>query len=178
MTMSGITSCPACSGAQRIPQGGRNVDDSSGMTDADAAATVADFEAKVPKALVYKLKKQIADIREFNLQNLYHYGRISKKDYFELKSMYQYYVPLKGWEEGEEDEHLQNYIEDGRSSGGGARNLLREAEGRKSMADHPIYNFMHYSVSVISWEEKNREKQAAYNLAAVNRKHNDCHVLK
>jgi hypothetical protein len=43
----------------------KKVDDGSGVTDADAAQMVADFEGKVPKHLTDELKKQIAAIRKF-----------------------------------------------------------------------------------------------------------------
>jgi hypothetical protein len=72
-------------------------DSGSGMSDEDAKKTVEDFESRVSKELVDKLKEQIAAIREFNLQNLYHYGRIDKDEYSELKTRYTYYchVTLK-----------------------------------------------------------------------------------
>jgi hypothetical protein len=143
------------------------------MSDAEAAQIVADFERRVPKPLVDILNKQIAAIRDFNLDSLLYYGRISKEEYDELKTRYQYYVPLKGWKEGEEDEHLQNYIDDGKSSGTGAARLMKTAKGRKSMADNPIDNMMHYSYSVISWGEKNRVKIAAWNIADKNRDRTD-----
>jgi hypothetical protein len=151
----------------------KGIDDGSGMSDLEAPQIVADFESKVPKPLVNTLNKQISAIRDFNLDSLYYYGRISEEEYDELKNRYKYYVPLKGWEEGEEDEHLQNYIDDGKGSGTGTYKLLKEAKGRKSMADNPIYNLMHYTYSVISWGEKNWVKQAAWNLADKNKDRTD-----
>jgi hypothetical protein len=153
----------------------KKVDDGSGVTDIDAAQMVTEFESKVPKALIDKLKKHVAKIREFNLQNLYHYGRISKDEYDDLKTRYNYYVPLKGWEENE-DNDLQEYIASIGSGVAGAHNLMREAKGRASMADNPVDFMLYDSCNIIAWGEKNRIKQAAYNLVIANKQHNDMFV--
>jgi hypothetical protein len=149
------------------------VNDGSGMSNADAAKIVANFEKVVPKNLVDKLKSQMSAIRDFNLDNMLHYGRITQAEYAELKTRYQYYVSLKGWEAKDEGYELQNYIDDGRSTGGGAYNILRHAEGRGSMADNPIDNMLQNSMNIISWGEKNNVKQKAYFIASANQQHDD-----
>jgi hypothetical protein len=154
-------------------EGKKGVKDGSGMSDADAAQRIQDFESKVPKELIDRFLKQISAIRDFNLDSLLYYGRITEEEYNELKTRYKYYVPLQGWEEKEDDEILEEYINDGRSTGTGAASLMKTAKGRKSMADNPIYNMMHYTLSVISWGEKNRVKQAAWNFASENKNRTD-----
>jgi hypothetical protein len=154
-------------------QANNNVNDGSGMSNADAAKIVTDFENVVPAALTDKLKNQMSAIRDFNLDNMLHYGRITQDEYDELKTRYKYYVPLKGWEDKDEGYELQNYIDEGRGTGGGAYNILRHAEGRKSMADNPIDNMLQNSMNIISWGEKNSVKQKAYFIASANKQHDD-----
>jgi hypothetical protein len=67
---------------------------------------------------------------------------------------------------------LGNYISDSRG-GAGAYDLMRRAKGRNSMADDPIANMMQYALNTIAWGERNRVKQAAFELASANEQHDD-----
>jgi len=110
------------------------------ISDAEADKIIQDFESKIPQALFDKLNAQVAEANKATRQNMFKYGRISKEQLDELEARYQNYVPLKGWEESDDDP-MQNYVDSGYGNRG-ANSLLKQAKGRKSIADHPLSNMM------------------------------------
>ena len=71
-----------------------------------------------------------------SLQRAYEAGLISKETYDNVSSMYQYYIPLRGFDETTSDE-VYEYFGD-QTINGGTGSFMKKAKGRKSVADDPF----------------------------------------
>lgn len=97
------------------------------------------------------------------LRKSYTSGILSKAEYDKVRGMFQYYVPMRGWEE-ETAADVYDYI----TKGSGYAPTVRRAEGRKSVADDPIATIGNMADSAIIAGNKNLMKQKLLSLA-INR---------
>lgn len=74
--------------------------------------------------------------------------------------MYEYYIPLRGWANDVASEKY-NYI----GGKGHSSKILEISHGRTSLADNPISEIGRMMQDAISQGNRNRMKQAVYNLA-------------
>lgn len=88
------------------------------------------------------------------LQTINDGGLISNDSLDFIKGMYDYYIPLKGWEE-ETAMDMYQYL--GEQYGNG--NLLKKAEGRISVADDPLATIGNNGLVAISRKNRNLMKQ-------------------
>lgn len=72
---------------------------------------------------------------KWTVQNEFEMGRISKEVRDKIFSMYEYYIPLKGWEE-----ENANEVWDYMSGQGIPVSPIKKAGGRKSLAQNPFEN--------------------------------------
>ena len=72
---------------------------------------------------------------KWTVQNEFEMGRISKEIRDKIFSMYEYYIPLKGWEE-----ENANEVWDYMSGQGIPVSPIKKAGGRKSLAQNPFEN--------------------------------------
>jgi hypothetical protein len=88
-------------------------------------------------------------------------GLMDRKVYNELsKNMYDYYIPLRGFEETTSDE-VYAYMDNDR----GAFNApLKRAKGRSSKSDNPIAYLKSIAESCIMQGERNKMKQTFLNM--------------
>lgn len=82
-------------------------------------------------------------------------GLMSKEMYQSISDMYEFYVPLRGWEKKTADE-VYDYLTTEHSSFNAP---VRKAKGRKSKADDPIANIANVAESGIVQGNRNLVKQ-------------------
>lgn len=142
--------------------------------DAEAAARrmVDDYEQAHPNDIKV-LWAAVNKATKASLKKVYNCGLLSKEQYDEIAGMYDYYVPLRGFDEQTSDD-VYGYLT-GRS--GGFSSPIRKAEGRKSKADDPIATIAYMAQNSIIQGNRNLMKQRFLNyvlshpsdLASVNR---------
>lgn len=110
---------------------------------------------------VEELWKRVNAATKKTLKTSMESGVISKGVYDEIRSMFAYYVPLRGWNDrtaGDVYEYLRS-----RQPSSGA--TVRRAAGRESQAEDPIATIGMMADRAISEGNKNKVKQRFLNLA-------------
>ncbi len=99
------------------------------------------------------------------LEKIYLTGLISEDTYNKVLGMYDYYIPLRGWEETTSDE-VYGYLtsKDGPLMG----NVFKTAEGRESKADDPIATIAMMADDAIRQGNRNVMKQRFLNFVHGN----------
>ena len=107
------------------------------------------------------LGKAIKAMTQNTLDESFGSGLMDRKVYEELsKDMYDYYIPLRGFEETTSDE-VYAYLDQDR----GAFNApLKRAKGRSSKSDNPIAYLKSIAESGIMQGERNKMKQSFLNM--------------
>lgn len=107
------------------------------------------------------LGKSIKAMTQNTLDESFGSGLMDRKVYNELsKDMYDYYIPLRGFEETTSDE-VYAYLDQDR----GAFNApLQRAKGRSSKSDNPIAYLKSIAESGLMQGERNKMKQSFLNL--------------
>ena len=105
------------------------------------------------------LWKRINSATDKTLRHSYESGLLSRAQYNEIKEMFKFYVPLRGFEETTAED-VYNYA---RFEGNRFNAAVHKAKGRTSVADDPIAIIMNMAESEIAQGNKNRAKQALYN---------------
>ncbi len=122
--------------------------------DAEAAAMqmVSDFEAKHNTDLLWNETRACTQ----TILNISHdAGILSDEVYGELWNQYEYYIPLRGFEETTAEE-VYTYVGDSKSPYNAP---IKTAKGRKSKADDPIATIATMAESAIVEANRNRLKQ-------------------
>ena len=113
---------------------------------------VEKYEEKKNALAIKNLWLDTRGVNENVLLKMYRGGLLSKEAYNEISSMYQYYIPLRGFDEttsGEEYAYLM-----GKNSSFSAP--IRTAKGRTSKADNPIAQMALMADSAIMQANRNR----------------------
>ena len=109
-----------------------------------------------------KLWKQVNAVTGATLQKAYESGFMSKETYDDINSMYEYYIPLRGFDE-KTGEDTYAYLSDKNSAFNAP---LKTAKGRKSKADDPFANMESMAESAIMQGNRNTlVKQKFLNFA-------------
>jgi len=95
-----------------------------------------------------------------SLQKLYESGLMTKQGFDHISDMYEYYIPLRGWDETTSDE-LYGYLSERR---GVLNSPLKKAEGRRSKADDPLAYIASMADTAIMQGNRNRMKQRFLNF--------------
>ena len=95
-----------------------------------------------------------------SLQKLYESGLLTKAGFDHISDMYEYYIPLRGWDETTSDE-LYGYLSERR---GVLNSPLKKAEGRRSKADDPLAYIASMADTAIMQGNRNRMKQRFLNF--------------
>lgn len=127
----------------------------------EARKCVDKFEAKVGVAEVTKLWDNIHELNNYSLRKSYLSGLISKSQYDSVKQMYQWYVPLRGFNE-EVAGDVYTYVTRGETR---TQQLLKEAKGRTSRAGDILATMMNMANSAVNQGNRNLMKQKILNLA-------------
>lgn len=94
------------------------------------------------------------------LKKSYESGMMSKASYEHKKSMFSFYVPLRGWDETTADD-VYEYLS---SEVSPVNSVLKQAKGRKSIPDNPIPVIGNMAESTILQGNRNLMKQAFMNM--------------
>lgn len=151
-------------------QNGENGDrDFSGLTDLTGIKNVADAEIDAQRIVdEYEKKYDTTELWEKinaatkeTLRKSYDSGLISKETYEEVRDMYKYYIPLRGWDiDVASDEY--EYLNSGRIMLSPA---LNKAKGRTSLADDPLATIGFMAESTIIQGNRNKVKMKFLNMA-------------
>ena len=95
---------------------------------------VEDFEKEKSAEDIEALWKAVNAATKKTLKTLYDGGIISRDTYEQVRDMYEYYIPLRGWDETPSDE-VYAYL---RQRGGDGGSVIKKAKGRASKADDPL----------------------------------------
>ncbi|MGM9733414.1 MAG: LPD38 domain-containing protein [Prevotella sp.] len=125
-----------------------------------------DRKIKMQKA--NELMDAVQKVTQFALDQDYKNGLVTKEAYNRAKSMFRYYIPMRGFKQ-DTMEDLYNYMTD--TKGIGANSLIH-AKGRKSSAESPLATAANMAMSAIDRGLKNQNKQRAYRLVLQWQKYN------
>ena len=126
-------------------------------------------QSEVIKALWEKINAAT----DYTLTHSYKSGLLSKKQYEDIKAMFKFYIPLRGFDETT----AEDVYEYARFEGNRFNPAVQTAKGRFSIADDPLATIMNMAESEIAQGNKNRAKVALYNYllnrAAASGEQND-----
>lgn len=112
------------------------------VADAEQAARkmVADFEQALGQNgdpnRIDKLWKAVRGVTGATLKKMKDSGLITKEQFDEISGMYDFYIPLRGFD-GQTAEDVYDYLGHG-GNGSAFTSPIKKAEGRKSKADDPF----------------------------------------
>lgn len=154
---------------QQYPTGGKTLadfrqNDYAGLTaltgeqdvvDAEAVAQqmVADYEAHHDTS---ELWDAVNTATKVTLAKMYRGGLMSKDSYEHTRDMFDYYIPLRGFDETTSDE-VYGYLTSRQGPLGSS--ILKHAEGRRSKADDPIATIAMMADQAIMQANRNEMKQ-------------------
>ncbi len=121
---------------------------------------IDEFEKSHDKNDISDMWDNIHEATNFCLETQRLYGCISKERMEQIKSMYNYYVPLRDWADPQAEDFFTYFYKD-------RHNLnipIQKAKGRKTKAGDPIANIGSMADSAIVLGNKNRVKQHLYRL--------------
>lgn len=111
------------------------------------------------------LWKCINDCTQSTLKRLHTGGIISTDVYDRTSKMFDYYIPLRGYDETTSDE-VYSYLNDMDSMLRG--NVMKTAKGRRSVADDPIATIAQMADAAIRQANRNEMKQKFLNFVQNN----------
>lgn len=126
--------------------------------EATAQKWVDDYESTVDTTALWQA---INDATKATLEKIYLSGIISKETYEKILGMYQFYIPLRGWDETT-SEQVYGYLTSKDGPLGGS--IMKKAEGRESMADDPIATIGMMADDAIRQGNRNLMKQRFLNF--------------
>lgn len=126
--------------------------------EATAQQWVDDYESAVDTTALWQA---INDATKATLEKIYLSGIISKETYEKTLGMYQFYIPLRGWNETT-SEQVYGYLTSKDGPLGGS--IMKKAEGRESMADDPIATIGMMADDAIRQGNRNLMKQRFLNF--------------
>lgn len=142
----------------------------------EAQRLVDEFESQYGRVddeggMIDKLWKRINAATSKTLRHSYESGMLSRQQYNDIKGMFKFYIPLRGFDETTAED-VYSYA---RFEGNRFNPLDKKTEGRTSLADDPIAMIMNMAESEIVQGNKNRAKQALYHFV-FNRPNSLMHV--
>lgn len=163
----------------RFDENGKTMDYSglSALFDADdfegaAADLVKDVEDANPY-FTDELWYATNDATKKILRDSYNAGMMTEDNFNFVSGMYRNYIPLRGWGDTNADQ-VWNYVGGGK---GAFSQVVKEAKGRKSLADDPIAYIENMAESAILMNNRNWVKQHLL-LLAQNHRTSLLHVSK
>ena len=124
-----------------------------------AESLVEEFEGENQEA-VNTLWDKVRDLTNATLLYQTEGGILSQEQYQHLRSMYRYYIPLRGWDGPNSRDYYEYSTSPARH-----QTVVKAAKGRKSLAEDPIANMANMLQSAVTIVEKNASKQAFVRMA-------------
>lgn len=152
---SGLTALTGQSDAQDAEVEAQRI-----VTDMESRAAV---NGSAQNGLIDELWKATNAATEWTLRKAYESGMMSRDNYDYVRSMFNNYIPLRGWEEDTAGD-LYDYVGSG-DKGTAFSPTLHKAKGRRSQADNPIAYIGSMAVSAIVQGNKNKVKQTFMRFA-------------
>lgn len=109
----------------------------------------------------YVLWEKINDATKDTLRTSYITGMLTKDNYEMVRSMFRYYIPLRGWSENTASA-VYDYLSDARPK---TSSIVKAATGRITISDDPIATIAYMGQSAIIQGNRNLMKQKLLNLA-------------
>lgn len=107
------------------------------------------------------LWEKINDATKDTLRTSYITGMLTKDNYEMVRSMFRYYIPLRGWSENTASA-VYDYLSDARPK---TSSIVKAATGRTTISDDPIATIAYMGQSAIIQGNRNMMKQKLLNLA-------------
>lgn len=107
------------------------------------------------------LWEKINDATKDTLRTSYITGMLTKDNYEMVRSMFRYYIPLRGWSENTASA-VYDYLSDARPK---TSSIVKAATGRTTISDDPIATVAYMGQSAIIQGNRNMMKQKLLNLA-------------
>lgn len=130
--------------------------------EAEAQRMVDEYEAEYNTD---NLWEAVNNATKAILYKMYIGGILSKERYEEIRDMYEYYVPLRGWDETTSEE-VYGYMTSKNGPLGGS--IMKQAKGRNSKADDPIATIAMMADDGIRQSNRNIMKQRFLNFVLNN----------
>ena len=138
----------------------------SGLSDNEASDILSRFQAQGKYADLKAVGDQIVDLNRRTLTSLYNEGLITQEQFDALTQKYQYYVPLRGFDDVTDESNPDSPRAGRRYDVRGKE--FQQAFGRTSVADSPLaYSIMQARQALIRIE-KNRVGKRLLRLAQAN----------
>ena len=146
--------------------------DYSGLTSLTGEKDIAAAEAAAQKIVddyesaydTTELWNRTREATHATLDKIYRSGLLSKDRYERIRDMFEYYIPLQGWDETTSDE-VYGYLT---SKNGAFGSPIKHAEGRSSKADDPIATIGLMADTAIRQGNRNQMKQRFLNFVLNN----------
>ena len=132
-------------------------EDDVAAAEAAAQQIVDDYEAAYDTT---ELWSRTREATQATLEKIYRSGLLSKERYEQIRDMFEYYIPLQGWDETTSDE-VYGYLT---SKSGPFGSPIKHAVGRSSKADDPIATIAMMADSAIRQGNRNQMKQRFLNF--------------
>lgn len=144
---------------------GADPDSGASVAELEARATqyAKDFEDKITDGELDELWDKLRALSEFTIGKTYSSGLISKETRDEVLAMFDYYVPLRGWD-GTNAEDVYEYERIGVTESE-MQQAVKNAEGRKTTAGNILPTMFVMAHSAIMSGNKNKAKRAMFHLA-------------
>ena len=108
--------------------------------------------------VIDELWKKTNAATKWTLRKAFESGIISKANYEQVRDMFAYYIPLRGWEEDTAGD-VYSYVGSG-DKGTAFSPTVHKAKGRRSQADNPIAYIGSMGVSAVEQGRKNMVNQS------------------
>ena len=126
----------------------------------EAARTLVDDYEGEHDFYVTDLWNAVNAATQATLEKIYESGSISKESYENIRDMFEYYIPLQGWDETTSDE-VYAYLIDRKQMAGAP---IKHAKGRRSKADDPIATIGMRGEMAVMQANRNLMKQTFLNF--------------
>jgi N12 class adenine-specific DNA methylase len=138
------------------------IQEGSGITEAEAAAVVAVFEHYFTGEEITDFWKAVEKATDISLFAWVDTGRITQRDANELKQKLPFFVPLRNWDETESDKAVDAVYW---GNGSDTYSAYKQAQGRSTIAESPLTYIANLAQSAIAFKEKNDAKRMLFNIA-------------
>ena len=139
----------------------------SGMSDTEANEILSRYYTKDSKATLNEVSAKVKDCTNFTLEKWLEYGLISQEDFDTYQNQYEYYIPLRGWEEAEEIDYT-SIPSSAFNMASEIINLNRQAKGRVDKAKDPLAYIASLAQSACISGNRNLVRQKAFNMVVEN----------
>ena len=137
-------------------------EDDVAAAEAAAQQIVDDYEAAYDTQDLWDLTREAT---QATLEKIYRSGLLSKERYEQIRDMFEYYIPLQGWDETTSDK-VYGYLTSKNGPLGGSP--IKHAVGRSSKADDPIATIARMADDAIRMGNRNLMKQRFLNFVLNN----------